>query len=282
MEFLKNHYEKLILGLMLLLMAVGAVMLILEVGTVQEELDKYKKMIVGHDGKAPPTVDLTNLDKVLKQVRNPPQVDFTKVHRLFNPDTWYVGTNGDLIAGTNVGVNAMVVLSITPLPLIIELASVTTNERPSVRVNMTRMFMKVPAEQNRKSVSMALNVTNTANTIDAVRKLVLVPREIGGTPEAPTVNFELLEPGKDPLKFTVSKAQGFTHVMDYSAHILYTRETNNVWRAARVGQPLLFAGDTNNVVEITATNVLIKAISNDKPTLLPLGPAQRPPPGKQP
>lgn len=282
MEFLKNHYEKLILGLMLLLMAVGAVMLVLEVGTVQEELDKYKGAVVGHDGKAPPAVDLTNLVKVLKEARNPPQVDFVKVHKVFNPDAWYVGTNGDLIAGTNVGVNALVVLSITPLPLMLDLASVTINERPSVRVNMTRMFAKTPQDQNRKSISMALNVTNAANTIDAARKLVLVAREIGGTPEAPTVSCELTEPGKDSLKFMLSKGQGFTHVMDYSAHILYTRETNNVWPKARVGQMLSFAGDTNNVVEITPTNVLIKAISNDKPTLLPLGPAQRPPLGKQP
>lgn len=282
MEFLKNHYEKLILGLMLLLMAAGAVMLVLEVGTVQEELDKYKKMIVNHDGKAPPTVDLTNLVKVLKEVGNPPQLDFVKVHKLFNPDPWYVGTNGDLIAGTNVGVNALVVLSITPLPLILELASVTTNDRPSVRVNMTRMFSKTPQDQTRKSVSMALNVTNTANTIDAARKLVLLPREIGGTPEAPTVSFELHDPNKDPLKFTISKTHAYTNVMDYAAHILYTRETNFVWRAARVGTPLIFAGDTNKVVEITATNVLIKADSNDKPTLLPLGSAQRPPAGKQP
>lgn len=275
MEFLKNHYEKLILGLTLLLMAAGAVMLVLEAGMVQEELDGYRKTIVESEGKPPATEDSAARKKTLDQARRPPQTDFVKVHRVFNPDAWYVDTNGNLVAGTNVGVNRLVVQSITPQQLQLEFAAVGGSpERPSVSFNMVRQFGRTPAETNRTRRSITLNTTNTSNTLDPARKLVLHAREIGGTPEAPEAKLELHEPGKDPLKFLLSKAQNFATVIDYVAHIYYEVETNFVWKVARKDTPLVFAGDTNIVVEVTATNVILRAVSNDKITILPLGPAQ--------
>lgn len=279
MEFLKNHYEKIILGLVLLLMAVGAVVLVLEVGSVQEELNKFKEIAMGHDGKPPPKEDFTGLIKALSQVTNPPQVEFVKVHRVFNPDTWYVDTNGNLIAGTNVGVGRLIVQSITPQHLKVEFGQIGgTPERPSIRLNVTREFAPKPVDQGRKPITLSLNSTNAVNTMDAARKVQLLVREIGGTPENPEVKLELVEPGKDILRFSVSKAQGFTTVMEYVAYIVYPVESNYVWRAARKDTPMIFAGDTNIVVEITASNVVVRAVSNDKPTTLPLGSAQPVPP----
>ena len=46
MEFLKNHYEKIILSLVLLLMAGGAVVLVLEAGSVETELKGFRDIIV--------------------------------------------------------------------------------------------------------------------------------------------------------------------------------------------------------------------------------------------
>jgi len=271
MEFLKNHYEKLILGVVLLLMAVGAVGLVLEAGSVQEELQKFKENPVGLGGKPPPPENFTNLVKALRQATNPATVEFTRVHKVFNPDTWYVDTNGNLIAGTNVGVGRLVVQSITPLHLKLWFDSIGgTVGRETVKVNVIREFMRTPQEQSRKSLTLTLTSTNTQNTLDPVNKLQLFAREIGGTPEAPQARLELIEPGRDPFKFTVSKAQGLTQVVERVAFIIYPVESNFVWRAARKGQPMPFAGDTNIVVEITASNVVVRAISNDKHTTIPL------------
>lgn len=288
MEFLKSHYEKLILGLVLLLMAVGAVVLVLEVGTVQEELQKFKAMSLGNDGNPPQQENLAELIKALTQVTNPPKVEFTKVHRVFNPDSWYVDTNGILIAGTNLGVDRLVVQSITPQHLKVEFDQISSANagRESVRIKVTREFMKAPADQGKRTITLTLNSTNSSNTLDPANKAQspqLFPRKIGGTPEAPEVEFELVDPAKDPLKFALSKAQGFTHVVEHVAYIVYPVESNYVWRAARKGQSLIFAGDTNIVVDITATNVVVSAISNDKHTSIPLGtnrpapPIQKPP-----
>lgn len=283
MEFLKNHYEKIILGLMLLLMATGAVFLVLQVGSAQEELDKYRNITLEGAGKGPSVVNMTNRMNALNNFTNPPQVDFVRVHKVFNPDTWYVDTNGNFVAGTNVGVRRLEVKSITPLHLKLELLGTGGSpERPTVKVNVVKEFGKTPGEQGKKGLTISLNTTNSLNTLDVSRKLVLLAREIGGAPEAPEVKFELLEPGKDPIQFAMTKAKGFITVVDHVAHIVYPVETNFVWRAARKDTPLIFASDTNIVVEITASNVVVKAVSNDKPTTIPLGPAQPVAPRKQP
>lgn len=276
MEFLKNHYEKIILGVMLLLMATGAVVLVMEVSSVQAQLEEYRKIIVaGTDSKKPPSEDLAQYTNALASAINPPQTDFVTVHRVFNSDAWYVNTNGDLIQGTNVGVNRLAVVQITPQHLKLWFDSIGgTPGRESVKINAIREFMRTPQEQGKRPLSLSLTSTNTVNMLDPGSKLQIFAREIGGTPEAPEVKFELVEPGKEPVKLTLSKAQGYTNVVENVAHIYYTVETNFVWRTARKGTSLIFAGDTNIVVDVTATNVILRAISNEKQTTIPLGPAQ--------
>ncbi len=279
MEFLKNHYEKIILGVMLLLMAVGAVVLVMEVSSVQAQLEEYRKIIVaGTDSKKPAAENLSIYTNGLAKVRNPPQTDFITVHRVFNPDAWYVNTNGDLILGTTVGVHRLAVPQITPQHLKLWFDGIGgTPGRESVKINAIREFARTPQEQGKRPLSLSLTSTNTVNMLDAPSKLQIFAREIGGTPEAPEVKFELVEPGKEPVKLTMSKTQGYTNVVEYVAHIVYTVETNFVWRTARKGTPLVFAGDTNIVVEITASNVVVRATSNDKQTTIPLGPGQAAP-----
>ncbi len=282
MEFLKNHYEKLILGLTLLLLAAGAVVLVFAASSVQEDLDGYRKLIVESDGKRPSVEDPKARKELLARVSRPAQTDFANVHRVFNPDAWYVKTNGDWVAGTNVGATRLEVQSITPqlLKLWFDGLGSTNAGRESVKVSVIREFARTPLDQGKKSLTLSLTSTNAVNMLDNTSKLQVFAREIGGTPEIPEVRMELVEPGKEPLKFTVSKAQGFTNVFEYIAFIVYPVESNFIWRAARKGQPLAFAGDTNIVVEITATNVVVRANSNDKTTTVPLGPP--PPAGPRP
>ena len=101
MEFFKNHYEKIVLGLMLLLMASGAVWLVVEAGSVQDRLKDYRGLTVDGNGKPPPTQDMETLKSLLNRATQPSQTDFANVHRVFNPMAWYVDTNGNLILAPN-------------------------------------------------------------------------------------------------------------------------------------------------------------------------------------
>ncbi len=280
MEFLKNHYEKVVLSLVLLLMAGGAVMLVLGAGSVQQELDNFKKVVVETGGQRP---DPPNRGEYLSAISNaqPRLIDLTKGHKVFNPELWYVNTNGDLIIGTNVGVSKLFVTEIKPLRLKLELVISGNAERPSYLVKMTKEFMPKVSDQKPINRSINLNSTNYLDETKPVRKFngYLVPRGISGPPDNPTVELDYHDPSRDVEKVKLTKAQPFETVVDYGAKLLYSVENIQFPSPARKDinyerkdSQLVFAGDTNIIVEITATNVVVKAISNDKPTTIPLAP----------
>jgi len=280
MEFLKNHYEKVVLSLVLLLMAGGAVMLVLGAGSVQQELDNFKKVVVETGGQRP---DPPNRGEYLAAISNaqPRLIDLTKGHKVFNPELWYVNTNGDLIIGTNVGVSKLFVTEIKPLRLKLELVISGNAERPSYLVKMTKEFMPKVTDQKPINRSISLNSTNYLDETKPVRKFhhYLVPRAINGPPDNPTVELDYHDPSRDVEKVKLTKAQPFETVVDYGAKLLYSVEniqfpppTRKDINFERKDSQLVFAGDTNIIVEITATNVVVKAISNDKPTTIPLAP----------
>jgi hypothetical protein len=280
MEFLKNHYEKVVLSLVLLLMAGGAVMLVLGAGSVQQELDNFKKVVVETGGQRP---DPPNRGEYLSAISNaqPRLIDLTKGHKVFNPELWYVNTNGDLIIGTNVGVSKLFVTEIKPLRLKLELVISGNAERPSYLVKMTKEFMPKVTDQKPINRSISLNSTNYLDETKPVRKFngYLVPRAISGPPDNPTVELDYHDPSRDVEKVKLTKAQPFETVVDYGAKLLYSVENIQFPSPARKDinyerkdSQLVFAGDTNIIVEITATNVVVKAISNDKPTTIPLAP----------
>lgn len=280
MEFLKNHYEKVVLSLVLLLMAGGAVMLVLGAGSVQQELDNFKKVVVETGGQRP---DPPNRGEYLAAISNaqPRLIDLTKGHKVFNPELWYVNTNGDLIIGTNVGVSKLFVTEIKPLRLKLELVISGNAERPSYLVKMTKEFMPKVTDQKPINRSISLNSTNYLDETKPVRKFngYLVPRAISGPPDNPTVELDYHDPSRDVEKVKLTKAQPFETVVDYGAKLLYSVENIQFPSPARKDinyerkdSQLVFAGDTNIIVEITATNVVVKAISNDKPTTIPLAP----------
>jgi hypothetical protein len=229
------------------------------------------------------------MKSLVRAATKPNQADFVTAHRVFNPGAWYLDTNGNLIAGTKVGVSQLAVHSITPQRLLLELASANLNaDRSTVSLKVTKEFAPTLALQAKANKTVPVNATNTAanassaHTLDPQRKLVLLIRSVAGTPENPEAKCELHEPNKEPIKFNLSKAQGFVNVVEYVASIQYLVEAGFAWPKARKDTPLVFAGDTNIVVEVSASNVVVRAISNDKVTLLPLGPPQpAPPPAKK-
>lgn len=284
MEFLKNHYEKIILSLVLLLMAGGAVMLVMEAGSVQAELDSFRQVIVTTGGQRPEPPDRSAYLAAISNAQ-PRLIDLTRGHKVFNPELWYVNTNGDLIIGTNVGVSKLFVTEIKELRLRLDLVISGSPERPSYLVRMTREFMTRLADQKPVNRSVSLNSTNF---LDETKRRYLVPRAINPPPDNPTVLLDYFEPGREVEKVTLTKDKPFETVVDYGAKLLYAVENTQFPSPLRKDvlyerkdAQLMFAGDTNIIVEITASNVVVKAVSNDKPTTIPLTPALAVPPAKK-
>ncbi|MFZ9335960.1 MAG: hypothetical protein ACO248_08785, partial [Burkholderiaceae bacterium] len=126
---------------------------------MQQELDNFKKVVVETGGQRP---DPPNRGEYLSAISNaqPRLIDLTKGHKVFNPELWYVNTNGDLIIGTNVGVSKLFVTEIKPLRLKLELVISGNAERPSYLVKMTKEFMPKVTDQKPINRSISLNSTN--------------------------------------------------------------------------------------------------------------------------
>jgi hypothetical protein len=118
MDFLKKHYEKIVLCVVLLGLA-GAVF------WMKSALEKVREQLANTESApapktAPPQpMDLSAYQQALAQITNPPAVVLSGEHNLFNPVTWKRKSNGDLIKIIKTGPDALMVTNIVPLYTII-------------------------------------------------------------------------------------------------------------------------------------------------------------------
>jgi hypothetical protein len=275
MEFLKNHYEKIVLSVVLLLMATAAVLLVIQVRSVEEELRAFRQVVVETGGQSVERPKTNPYTAILTKAQ-PPVVDLVQPHKVFNPERWLMDrTNGILISGKDVGVGKLQLLEVQPMQLKLELVVSGSAERQSYLVNITREYAQKTIDQRPTKRSVTLNSTNFLDAPSKQR--FIVARAIEGPPDNPTVTLDYQEPGKDLQKITLTKDKPFSAVVEYGVKMFYPVEKiafpnplrkDVVWE--RKDSPLVFAGDTNIIVEITVSNVVVKAVSNDKTTTIPL------------
>src|SRR6266508_3379191 len=123
MEQLKNigqlcrqHYEKLILSFVLILLAV-AVWFLYQAS--QDQKKEVRQVPIGFESrkvKLVEPVSLTAVEMVMKEATNPPTLNFAGPHNLFNPVKWQQPRAGGPIVkvqtGTEVGASAMQIVRI--------------------------------------------------------------------------------------------------------------------------------------------------------------------------
>ena len=298
MEFLKNHYEKIVLSLVLLLMAGGAVVLVLEAGSVEEKLAEFRKPFSVEGGQKLAPTDATNYWQILSNATSARTVDLTKTHRVFNPELWLVDTNGNLISGRDVGPHKLVATRIEPLHIRLELGVSMTSASTNYSFRGTKDY-EPGLTPPRLSASLDLGRTNVV-VLDRNRKISAHIRKLENPGDSAVVHFDLTIGAGEPIPMPpLSKATPVAHVVEYAAAIEYKPE-NLKWPPDRLTptspplpQPvplqhllrkdakLYFAGDTNIIVEITATNVVVRAVSNDKQTTVPFGQPSAVPAGRK-
>src|SRR5512137_721973 len=122
MDFLKKHYEKVVLGVVLVGLAVAAGFLPFVVASQKAEMSIRTRP----PGKVDPisNLDLTLPEQSYQRAVAPAVIDFGPPNHLFNPMPWIKTPNGHLILGERVGPNRLVATNITPLYLKLTLESV--------------------------------------------------------------------------------------------------------------------------------------------------------------
>jgi hypothetical protein len=255
MDFLKKHYEKVLLGVVLLGLAVAVAFLPFKIASEKQKLEDMRNQLIHPKVKELTNLNLTLPDAVLKRMAAPAMVDFSAPNKLFNPMPWQKAVDGRLIKvdATNVGPNAVTITKMTPLYL-----KLTLNEA-TVMESGTRCKIGVENEA-------ALNLRDRKK--EKYCKLgdkneVFVVRDIKNPPDNPTNATVVLELNDTKQRVQVSREQPFRRIDGYMVDLRYAPESK-IWNARRIGASLSFNGEEYNIVAITENEVVLSAKSNQK------------------
>lgn len=264
MDLIKKHYEKVLLGVVLLGLTVAVVMLPFIISAKRTDLEQKRSNSIPRPKPLPP-LDMVVEDSALQRVQSPVKLDFTTKHNLFNPVVWQKMADGHLVkiqTGNEIGVGALEVTDIKPLYLQV------TYDSPNANGYFIFVERQAAAEKSKSSKHEAFVVKDE-------KKDLFTLRDVKGPPDKPT---ELvLEMNESGDSISISPDKPFKRVEGYQADLKYGLEANKIWKNQRVGATLNFAGGQYIIVAITENNVVLSAKSNDKKTTITFNPATEPP-----
>jgi hypothetical protein len=269
MDFLKKHYEKIILSLALLGLVAGAlVFLLIVIPGDQDEIKKMTSDISHPRAVALTPLDLSDQNNLLERMKSSYNLDFSTTNRLFNSMQWQKGANGIPIkvkTGKEIGAGAVAVTRLTPLYFSISFDTVETNGvSPRYSITVEDQSAAIPSQRRKRSHFASPDETISERTVtDKNEGFKLV--SIIGAPENPDgLVLKLADTGETN---TIAKGRPFQRVDGYAADLQYEPEAKK-WAAQRQGADLKFANDDYIIVAIHSNEVILSAASNQKKTVL--------------
>jgi hypothetical protein len=263
MDFVKKHYEKILLGVVLLGLVGALVFLPYWILRDRDILDATRNGITSQAVEPLSPLNLTEQDNIIRRLQSPNKLDFETTNRLFDPVEWQKTKNGSLIkieSGREIGPQAVVITRTTPLYFILTLDSVETNEFGArYIIGVERQTTAKQWQRARRQHYASIGDKNEAFTIITVK----------GPPDNPTqLILRLTDTGETAM---LSKDKPFRRVDGYVAGLKYAPEGKS-WQDQRVNDVLKFAGDDYIIVAIDKNEVILSAKSNQKKTALTYNP----------
>jgi hypothetical protein len=269
MDFVKKHYEKILLTVVLLGLVGALVFLPFLIAKDQEEQKQFSTLVLNPKVQPLPELDLSRQTNVVRRLQSPYVLDLSTTHKLFNPLQWQKTPQGIMIpvkSGT-IGPEAVWVTKITPLYTIVSLDSIDTNSMPTNA--MTARYVISVERQAAATPGQRVKRQHYASPGEKVEPFRLL--EAKGSLEDPAQLELVLQLADAPGRVTISKGKPFRRVDGYTADLKYDPEGKK-WQGQRVGLVLQFAGDYYNIVAITQDQVILSARSNQKKTIRPYSP----------
>src|SRR5437879_2214482 len=206
MDFVKKHYEKIILGIVLVGLAVAVAFIPFKVSNEKKDLDEKRINYIPRSVKPLTNLDLSLPETALKRAAAPAAVDFSAPHRLFNPMPWQKAANGQLIKydDSHIGPKAVTITKMTPLYLIITLDNVNmTDTGARYVIGVQKEAATLASQRIKKETLSKLNEKNDVFTL----------RKVDGPPENPTKL--TLEPNDSSEMFVLTKGPDETSKLIY-------------------------------------------------------------------
>ena len=251
MDFIKKHYEKALLGLVLLGLVAAVGFLPFEISSEKDKMAALAANILNPKIKPLTNQNLTVADGALKLMATPAMIDFGPPNRIFNPMAWSKAPDGHLIPQEKVGPNRLSVTNITPLWLKLSFESVSVIDPTTTKYQIG--VLKEVTGRPKRSFFCKIG----EDTGDKTCTLV----DIKGKPDDPTqLMVKLKDTGEDG---TITKEKPFARVDGYTADLYYDLE-KKPWTNRRVGNSLTFNGEDYKIVAISQDEVILQASNGKK------------------
>jgi hypothetical protein len=260
MDFLKKHYEKVLLGLMLAGLIGVLVFMIFYITADKTDMENKRNSYINPPVKALTNLDLTLQDGAILRQKSAYNLDLETTNKLLNPLEWVKAPDGSLItAAKKIGLQVAVVTGITPLYLVITNASSTTNEL-GARYNVSVERQAAPSPTKRHPTSHFVSTGDKPNETFALL-------EVKGPPENPdALVLKLVDSGE---VVTLAQGKAYRRIEGYMADFRYDQK---IFRGRRAGDKVSFGGVDYVVVEVNQNELILSDQSNQKKTSLPFAP----------
>lgn len=279
MGFIKRHYEKIFLCLVLVVLAGAAAMLTVKVSGVKQELRKKKQELAPSNTKIAPYQDAERFGATLALVTNPPPVELVNPHLLYNPVIWKRKPDGTLISnktGTNVGVGALTVSAVRPLLFSIKYEKFTGSPG---RMRYSFEFHQEDAVDNKGRIPKPRSKFGSVGgklgewPYDD-QTVVMTLEEVQGEEAAPTgFVLGMVDANGNELKekITLAPDAPYKEVRAHIADLRY-QHTGTDYPGQRKGDKITVDGEDYNIVAISDKQVVLSAARNEKRTVIGFDP----------
>jgi hypothetical protein len=263
MQFLKKHYEKILLGIVLAGLIGVLVFMLFYIASDKSAMEEQASGLINPPAKALSALDLTTNSAAMTRLQTPFQMDFETGNKVFNPFEWQKTLDGRLVKkATSIGANVAVVTNITPLYLVMSLVSATTNDA-GARYVIGVEKQAAPTAAKRVKQQRYVSKGDKNDTFTLV--------DVIGAPENPdSVLIKLADSGET---VTVTREKPYRRVDGYMADFRYDPE-KKVYHNCRVGTKIIppFNFTDYVVSEVSQNYLVLTDQSNQKKTTLPFAP----------
>lgn len=256
MQFIKKHYEKVVLGAVLLGLTAALAYLPVVISKERQQLEDNKNQIVNLPVKELPALDLGRPNGALQRVQTAFVLNFSGDHNLFNPVRWQKAPDGRLVREQNIDpMAALAVTKINPLRLVVTFDS--TNSSGYV----VKMLRETKLARNEREVGGILSPDKPK-----IQNLILLREVKGGGDQPIELVLDMIETNE---RISVAIGKPFSRVDGYEVD-LRTPEGRTLSRQ-REGSTVAFGGEVYTIKSIKEIapgeyEIVLSAKSTEKKT----------------
>jgi hypothetical protein len=247
-----------VLGLVLAGLVGALVFMPFYISSDNAALTELTTSIINPQAKELPPLDLSAQTAAAARLHSAYNLDLSSTNRLFNPMEWQRTSDNTLVpVASRVGPQMVVITNITPLYMVLQFDSVTTNELGARYViKVEKQGAAVAAK--RRPVSRSVSLGDKPNEFFSLV-------QAKGNPENPDELVVKLVDTGEVVSFSHEKP--FRRVEAYAADFRYDPE-RKTFRAKREGDKVSFNGTDFTVSDVKADELVLQDQSNQKKTPL--------------